>query len=423
MIRPVSLSSNTTKPVVMNVVPGKSVGKYQLYQPIGKIIEIIENSHSPSEVIFSKTNTTKHYIVIRILEDGIVLKFDPISHLLVQIIVSFSKKSSSSHVALNYAKRFFTGPSVESSFIRISDLFGPTVPGSFFKEKLKYLHRYPGLHFVFPIPAEFASIYENNPMELPARFPNNTTPIVEKIIVCGKEDLLVGDDGGGKKKKNIVGISDAERGSDDWDDLCYYQEIVCLLKEGIEMKKLKVFVRFQDTVQDVLMKLGKPEGVYYKKYDKLKIHAGPVKVKEIGGKQDEKDPNGIQNSHVDYFFNYFKLGIDIMFCGNEHQVKKIFLHTNMPGTKEFNIYRKANFKLSIKQLLKSSQLEFDIDADSKFTAIQLLLKPQLGESRPIVNNSSVGSNPFGVTRFYGYDGCIFEILSNDHISSLCLFSE
>lgn len=41
--------------------------------------------------------------------------------------------------------------------------------------------------------------------------------------------------------------------------------------------------------------------------------------------------------------------------------------------------------------------------------------------RPIVQDSVSKVNPFGQTLYYGYDGAIFEIMENNHISSVNLF--
>jgi len=41
---------------------------------------------------------------------------------------------------------------------------------------------------------------------------------------------------------------------------------------------------------------------------------------------------------LDYFFNYFDLGIDILFDGVTNVVKKFILHTNFPSHYDFNRY-------------------------------------------------------------------------------------
>ncbi|XP_041021319.1 UPF0183 protein At3g51130-like isoform X2 [Juglans microcarpa x Juglans regia] len=45
----------------------------------------------------------------------------------------------------------------------------------------------------------------------------------------------------------------------------------------------------------------------------------------------------------DYFYNYFTCGLDILFDGQAHKIKKFVLHTNYPGHADFNSYRKCNF--------------------------------------------------------------------------------
>ena len=38
-------------------------------------------------------------------------------------------------------------------------------------------------------------------------------------------------------------------------------------------------------------------------------------------------------------------GVDILFCGRTHRVKKFVLRTNVPGHPLFNLYLKCNFVL------------------------------------------------------------------------------
>ena len=59
----------------------------------------------------------------------------------------------------------------------------------------------------------------------------------------------------------------------------------------------------------------------------------------------------IYNSHVytltrptadipanDYFYNYFHLGLDVLFEAHSHSVKKLQLHTNFLNCYEFHMY-------------------------------------------------------------------------------------
>jgi hypothetical protein len=80
--------------------------------------------------------------------------------------------------------------------------------------------------------------------------------------------------------------------------------------------------------QDILMEIGKPDKIYYKRHDKLRIHASTP--------SPPTSPDD-STTEVDYFYNYFSRGFDVMFNGRTHVVEKIILHTNIPGSRDFNM--------------------------------------------------------------------------------------
>jgi len=83
-------------------------------------------------------------------------------------------------------------------------------------------------------------------------------------------------------------------------------------------------VYFGDTCQSVLSSLGAPSRVFYKSEDKMKIHSPNSNKKPV-------------DVHSDYFYNYFTLGLDILFDSKTQRVKKFVLHTNFPGHYNFNM--------------------------------------------------------------------------------------
>lgn len=95
-------------------------------------------------------------------------------------------------------------------------------------------------------------------------------------------------------------------------------------------------VLFGDSCQDVCTNLGAPSSVFYKSEDKMKIHS-PSAHKRV------------QNRRSDFFFNYFTLGLDILFDARTQKVKKFILHTNYPGHYVFNIYHRCEFKLELNE--------------------------------------------------------------------------
>lgn len=46
----------------------------------------------------------------------------------------------------------------------------------------------------------------------------------------------------------------------------------------------------------------------------------------------------------DYYFCYPSRGLDVLFCGGSHRLKKLVLHANAPGHPDFGLYCKCNFR-------------------------------------------------------------------------------
>jgi len=125
---------------------------------------------------------------------------------------------------------------------------------------------------------------------------------------------------------------------------------------------------------------------------------------------------------ADYFFNYFSLGIDILFDVHTHIVKKIILHTNFPSHYEFNQYAKCNFIIVPDRGDIFAESPSGVTCDTKWDEV-LKIFGQLGNpTKPVVHSRGSNSNPFGATLFYGYKGIIFEVMQNTHIASVCLFN-
>ena len=289
---------------------------------------------------------------------------------------------------------------------------------------------YPGITFAFPIPPIFSNLFGNdqkdNNQSMPMEFPNGTTPIATNVYVYNGYDF---------RSPNLP---------QDFDDDSYKSTIVrhvdVNIGKGIvvynDLNPEGRFVNFNDTTQDVLMALGAPNYIYYKRHDKLRIHATKTKKnRQQNGEQETAIATTATESHlsitnneeasreltaVDYFYNYFTLGFDIMFNGKTHLVQKIILHTNFPGSKDFNIYVKCNFKLDATQF-PHTKTKYVITADTKFAEIERILENELC-SKPLVNDTTTASNPFGGTRFYAYNNCIFEVMKNGHINTAVLFA-
>ncbi|KAK3779777.1 hypothetical protein RRG08_035915 [Elysia crispata] len=183
-------------------------------------------------------------------------------------------------------------------------------------------------------------------------------------------------------------------------------------------KSVERIVRFGDSVQDVVSALGCPSRQFFKSEDKMKIHL-PDAHKHV------------RAHSADYFFNYFTMGVDILFDAVTHTVKKFVLHTNYPGEYNFNIYCRCEFKLPIvvepnrvgqAQTIVMEDDLLVITAYSKWDEVQkVLMTPK---QRPVILNRSAStntSNPFGSTFCYGVQDLIFEVMTNQHIASVTVY--
>jgi len=276
---------------------------------------------------------------------------------------------------------------------------------------------------------------------------------------------------------------------------------------------------FKSTPQDVVSELGSPNRVFYKEVDKMRIHASGDSSKLV----DTISGTGC----ADYFYNYFDLGIDILFDAQKHRIRKFVLHTNFPGHIDFNQYMKCNFHVSSQSILLSlrnnrfstesepevplhdsrtenespqdqnslieseeeivdetvvqsgqddhleesqdnvnnelstegsihledndniinSTLQMNneninsnnvdvplssprmpdndrkddrfVGPDMKWSEIRDVIGVQV--EKPVIYNRSSNTNPFGSTYFYGFKGIIFEVMKNEHISSVTLY--
>lgn len=164
-------------------------------------------------------------------------------------------------------------------------------------------------------------------------------------------------------------------------------------------------VLFGDTCQDVTRNLGQPNRIFYKSDDKMKIHSPNANGRPL-------------TKRSDFFFNYFTLGIDVLFDARTQRCRKIMLHTNFPGHYNFNMYHRCEFHMLLRAGDKSDEnadrKELTLSSYSRWDTISNFLKPSI---RPIVLHRAGAmnsANPFGSTFCYGYQDLIFEVSNSGY---------
>lgn len=97
-----------------------------------------------------------------------------------------------------------------------------------------------------------------------------------------------------------------------------------------------------DACQDVLAVLGAPDSQF--------VYTGPpLAVGTVDPAGESAVPLKASSASVErnYFYNYFRFGIDVLLDAATHRVLKIIFHTNLPGYHDFALYQKANFAIEV----------------------------------------------------------------------------
>ncbi|KAL8608778.1 hypothetical protein ACOMHN_065515 [Nucella lapillus] len=410
----------------LEVFPERSLGNEQwefvLGMPFYQAVNILQRQDRTIRdvhVWYSDQSPLELDLVINMSQDGIRLLFDPVSQRLKLIEVNNMSK-----VKLKYCGMVFNTPQAPPTIEKIDQSFGATHPGVYNAEKHLFVLNFRGLSFDFPIDSKFEPRYAHGLGSL--QFPNGAFPVVSRMSIysgstsiedCRAPALPVTCFHGNCFLESLEVLrskGNVTRGV----KVTIIAEDTYVGKEEESRKKvMEKEVLFGQTCQEVMSHLGAPGKVFYKAEDKMKIHSASA----------HKRPH---STTADYFYNYFTLGLDILFDAVTHRVKKFVLHTNYPGHYTFNIYCRCEFKLPVvlDSRDKSRQQQGDhedvltINAFTKWWEVQsLLLRP---EQKPVILNRSSctnTSNPFGSTFCYGVHDVIFEVMHNQHIASITLY--
>lgn len=409
----------------LEVTPERSLGNEQwefvLGMPFYQAVNILKRQDScikGVQVWYSEASPLSLELVLYLSQDGIKLIFDPVSQRLKIIEVNAMHK-----VKLKYCGVPFNTPQVKPTIEQVDQSFGATHPGVYIAEKQLFVLNFRGLSFDFQINSTYEPKYAHGLGSL--QFPNGMSPVVARMCI-------------------YAGNSLADARAPPLPVACFYGNcfLECLevlrdnnVTQGIKFllvtegnvqgklvdtrkRSVERIVRFGDSVQDVVSALGCPSRQFFKSEDKMKIHL-PDAHKHV------------RAHSADYFFNYFTMGVDILFDAVTHTVKKFVLHTNYPGEYNFNIYCRCEFKLPIVvepgEVTQAQTIIMEddllvISAYSKWNEVEkVLMTPK---QRPVILNRSAStntSNPFGSTFCFGVQDLIFEVMANQHIASVTLY--
>uniref|UniRef100_A0A8D3E123 Phagosome assembly factor 1 n=1 Tax=Scophthalmus maximus TaxID=52904 RepID=A0A8D3E123_SCOMX len=389
----------------LEVVPERSLGNEQwefaLGMPLAQAISILQKHCriiKNVQVLYSEQTPLSHDLILNLTQDGIKLLFDATSQRLKVIEVYDLSK-----VKLKYCGVHFNSQAIAPTIEQIDQSFGATHPGVYNAAEQLFHLNFRGLSFSFQLDSW------------------NEAPKYEPNFALGLASLQIPHGAMVKRMHIYTGNNLQETRAPAMPLACFlgniYAECVDVLRDRVGPLGLKVHlltagcgpgvmgdakvrslersIFFGDSCQDVLGALGSPHKVFYKSEDKMKIHS-PSPHKQVPSKCN------------DYFFNYFTLGVDILFDSTSHLVKKFVLHTNYPGHYNFNIIVVGL------QIQRSHHRQTLPDTFEQLSAEYIFFVFDRSSS---ANNT----NPFGSTFCFGLQRMIFEVMQNNHIASVTLY--
>eukprot|EP01018_Ginkgo_biloba_P021011 Gb_22617 [translate_table: standard] len=384
--------------ITLDLRPGSSLGPFRLGMPICEAFGHVEQHQSIYDVVHVKYHDEEPLmfdLVISFPDHGFHLRFEP-QYQRLRLIEVFDVQ----RLQMRYANSLIGGPNTLATFVAVYALFGPTFPGIYDEDRGIYTLLYPGLSFAFPIPVQYTECCKNREAELPLEFPNGTTPVTSRV--CIYDSSVGGGVGVGVALKKAI-PPQLPTGS------LYMEEVHAKLGDKIWFAIGGQHLPFGASPQDVWAELGRPCSIQQKQVDQMVIHLS-------------SDPRPRTTLCGDYFYNYFTRGLDILFDGQTHRVKKFVLHTNFPGHADFNSYIKCNFVICCPNLSvhhsEENTNENCITPDTKWQQVKELL----GDGgRAAIQTQGSACNPFGSTFVYGYPNIALEVMKNGHIATVTLF--
>ncbi|KAF9915699.1 hypothetical protein BX616_005579 [Lobosporangium transversale] len=350
----------------LSIAPGKHLGWLRLGMSLWDIIRLLRDQAAliPAvELKYSEEDPFAADIVLKLASNGIELRFEPYLQRLKLIhVYDFSR------LRLTYKGGEVCSSKALPTFLLINQLIGPTFPGEFDSSNNLYTLSYPGLSLVFPIPEKHTLLYQTS-ADLPIEFPDGNTPVATHMYIFHGADWITAAP---------IPVTTLARNIQDSSSPNLYngrigenrtevEKVVARINYGAvlqfpgPMQSQKCLIQLHVTTpQDLLADLGSPGSIYYKEDDKMQIHNdtdGSPQSQQVddgilGEMEDvgyDRSSHPADGSHQpnDYFYNYFHLGIDVLFDGSTHRCKKIVMHTNIPGHFDFQSYKRCPFVLHL----------------------------------------------------------------------------
>ncbi|KAI0638132.1 hypothetical protein C8Q77DRAFT_1089559 [Trametes polyzona] len=373
----------------LDVRPGSGLGMFEIGVSLWNILDVLRSlQHCFPQVDVKYDPDTPTTPIILHLRPHLDLLFSG-QHQRLHTISVKKLRDPNPPLTLTYKGSLLSSSEDALKRVGVSRMFGPTYPG----EDL----RYPGISF------SFEEDSRNDALKSPTVSPDDRQQEVKHIIISQKDV-----DGEPRDALDEVAECPVMAG-----ELC---RAIVKVHEGVTLQfypsgSTPIHITLgSSTAQDLTIDLGSPLRVHYKEDDRMTIHS----------RSEQSEPE----EGNDYFYNYQQHGIDFLLSGATHTVKKIVLHTNIPGTPLFQRYKRCPWEIE-------GRPEDDEDESpprkrfyERVEEIQHFLAP--GEAPPsmILNRADDEDGlrlPSPTTRLFGYDGIILEATESGQVVSVMLF--
>ncbi|KAF7776001.1 hypothetical protein Agabi119p4_4394 [Agaricus bisporus var. burnettii] len=401
--------TNPYSTLEFDIHPGTSLGLFEIGSSLWTILETLrrlQHQYPQVDIKFDPDSSTTTPILIH-LRPHISLLFSGL-HQRLHTISIHSLQTSNPPIILKYKDTVLSSSKDEIVLRRVSvnRTFGPTYPSGSGSDDLKY----PGIWFSFEedsggggVTTTTTKVAENHRKGKEIEDRSNE---VKKIMILQKcNDGKIQDPLDGVTECNVM-HGDIERA------IIKVHDGIRLYFSPLSTTNKPLHIRLhQTTAQDLTLDLGPPLRIHYKEDERMTIHST----------ENAEDDT---NDESDYFYNYFQHGLDFFISGSTHTVKKIIIHSNIPGSPLFQRYKRCNWEIE-------GEPEDDEDDTpprkrfyDRFETISHFLSPKETPPSMVLNRTDDEDGlqlPNATTRLYGYDGIILEVLESSQVVSVTLF--
>ncbi|KAF8812534.1 UPF0183-domain-containing protein [Phlegmacium glaucopus] len=372
----------------IDIRPGHGFGIFELGTSLWNLLETLRlNPHTYPQIdIKYDPDTSATTPIIIHIRPHIDLLFSGRQQRLHTICI---RKLRDPHppVVIQYNNTVLSSTNDVLRRVGVSRAFGPTYPG----DEL----RYPGLWFSF----EEDGIAEG----LGVPLAGDRMQEVKRILISQIEPDGKAQDALDEVNENAIMAGDLARAV-----VKVHEGVTLYFYPTAASRPLNIKIG-QTTAQDLNLDLGPPLRIHYKEDKRMRIHAAR------GVERDEE---------TGYFYNYFQYGLDFLISETTHLVKKIVLHTNVPGTPLFQRYKRCNWEIEGKPEDDEDDTPPRKRFFDRFETISHFLSPREPPPSMSLDRTDEEDNinlQNSTTHLHGYSGIILEVTDMSQVVSVMLF--